>query len=291
MNAEIFDPTYFDCNRFCRFPKRPIIAGDMAILGVPYDGGVSNRPGARGGPMAIRRASLMFDADRDPVWPRGTYVHGVDAGDVEFSRLEERASEIIEAGGHLITLGGDHSITLPLLRAHAKKYGQLALIHFDAHPDLWPVKNGVPDHGSFLTQALDEGLVDPFGILQIGIRTITPYQPGFSPATSLDAFCPSKKCYLTFDIDVLDPAFAPGTGTPVPGGLSTKKALKLISKIFDWAGLEVVGMDLVEVSPVYDVSETTSLAAASVILRYIQDVQFYQNVRKASGSFVSEKTA
>lgn len=265
---------------------------DAAILGLPYDLATSGRAGTRSGPNAIRQASanLRWEEARWP-WPfsLADKLKVVDCGDVHFyqgnheafvAACEERAAEIISAGKKLLSLGGDHYVALPLLRQHAKKYGKLALVHFDAHTDT-DEDGWIYDHGAMFHHARMEGLLDDSRSVQVGIRTW--YDPASHPfrvidanaccAQSADAISAairetvgSGPVYVSFDIDCLDPAFAPGTGTPVAGGLSSNHALAILRGL---AGLDLVGMDVVEVAPAYDVSQITALAAATLGLDFL----------------------
>ena len=187
--------------------------------------------------------------------------------------IEAAAAEVIASGAKLLALGGDHFIAWPLLRAHAAKYGPLALVQVDAHGDLWPDDPGRIDHGTMMGRAIREGLVDPARSTQVGIRTFHDETMGLEVLTApwvhrngvaaalevVRARAGTAPVYLSFDIDGLDPAFAPGTGTPVPGGLASWQALELVRGL---AGLDLVGMDIVEVSPPFDHAEITALAAA-----------------------------
>lgn len=286
---------YSNSMSFVRRPmvQNPVTAeADVVVLGVPFDMATSGRSGARMGPDAIRRASvnLAWEGKKFP-WQfnlfRQTKV--VDAGDLVFDcgdaqdlteRLEAAATEIITSGKILLSLGGDHFVTLPLLRAHAKHYGEMALIHFDAHTDTY--SNGSQyDHGTMFYHAPKEGLISAQHSMQIGIRTEYKQQGhGFNVINAMDANDLSvaeivekikatvgdKPVYLTFDIDCLDPAFAPGTGTPVCGGMTSDKALKIIRSL---QGINLVGMDVVEVSPAYDQSDITALAGATIALELL----------------------
>ena len=261
---------------------------DVVVLGVPFDLATTGRAGARMGPQGIRQASWQMSWEKRR-WPwrfaLADRLRVIDFGDVSFDPgdsaqlvdvLRARAREILAAGKTLLSLGGDHFISLPLLREHAAKYGVISLIHFDAHADTEPVEGAV-HHGSMFRVALDEGLVDPSHSVQVGIRT--EYESGDEyPFNVLDAvwvagrppretvreierIVGSTAAYLTFDIDCLDPAFAPGTGTPVPGGLSTAMVLEILRGL---VGCNLVGMDVVEVAPAYDHAEITSLAGATI---------------------------
>ena len=261
---------------------------DAVVWGVPFDQAVSNRPGARFGPRGIRAASAIMD--NDPQWPFDSYIFDelnvIDYGDCTFDyalqqnvdeEIHRQAREVMDSPSqpYLLTLGGDHSITYPLLKAHAEKYGPPALVQFDAHQDTWPHPEGGISHGSIVGRAADEGLIDPDCSIQIGIRTHAPRTCGIEIIDAFEADDLSvtdlarriydrtggTNVYLTFDIDGLDPAFAPGTGTPVAGGLSTVKALRTLRAL---KNIVFVGSDVVEVAPPYDHAETTSIAGAAV---------------------------
>ncbi|WP_272685840.1 agmatinase [Providencia sp. PROV115] len=282
---------------FLRFPLnfQPYSSdAEWVITGVPFDMATSGRAGSRHGPAAIRQVStnLAWESHR---WPWNfkltDRLNVVDCGDVVFAfgdaqdmsdKLQAHTEKLLESGKRCLTFGGDHFVTLPLLRAHAKHFGKMALVHFDAHTDTYG--NGSKfDHGTMFYHAPKEGLIDPNHSVQIGIRTEHDSDNGFTVLDagqvndrSVDDMVAQIKeivgdlpVYLTFDIDCLDPAFSPGTGTPVIGGLTSDRALKLLRGI---QSLNIVGMDLVEVAPAYDQSEITALAAASIALEmlYIQ---------------------
>ncbi|MFB9136200.1 agmatinase [Vibrio olivae] len=262
---------------------------DLVILGVPLDMATSGRSGARMGPDAIRKASvnLAWEGKKFP-WEFNLLSRAklIDAGDLVFDcgdaedftyRLEAATSEILKSGKTLLALGGDHFITLPILRAYAKHHGEMALVHFDAHTDTYP-NGSAYDHGTMFYHAPNEGLISPRHSVQIGIRTeyaahrhefnvINAMQANDTPVDEIIAeikrITAGKPVYVTFDIDCLDPSYAPGTGTPVCGGLSSDKVLKIIRGM---AGMDIVGMDVVEVSPPYDQSEVTALAGATIAL-------------------------
>lgn len=264
---------------------RAIDGADLVVSGMPFDLATTNRPGSRFGPQAIRAASTQLaELDAFP-WNFDPFDHlaVADWGDchlppgdpqqMEASMLAH-ARAILATGAQMLTLGGDHYIAWPLLRAHAERYGPLSLIQFDAHPDTWDNTGGPLDHGTLIARAVREGVVDPARSIQIGIRTQGP-DYGFAVvdapwvhehgrAAVLDrvrAVVGDRPAYLTFDIDCLDPAFAPGTGTPVAGGLSSAQALAILRGTGD---VSVVGMDVVEVAPAYDHSQITALAAATL---------------------------
>ncbi|PSU47743.1 agmatinase [Photobacterium frigidiphilum] len=259
---------------------------DVIITGVPFDLATTGRSGSRMGPGAIRQASINL-AWEGKCWPWTFNLTNTikieDCGDLVFDcgdpaqmseRLEAHASSLILQGKTLLSFGGDHFVTLPLLRAHAKKYGEMALIHFDAHTDTYDMGSKY-DHGTMFYYAPNEGLIDPKHSVQIGIRTEHSHTLGFNvidAASANDRTVESiiqqiketvgeRPVYLTFDIDCLDPAYAPGTGTPVCGGLSTDKVLKILRGL---VGINLIGMDVVEVAPAYDHAEITALAAATI---------------------------
>jgi agmatinase len=280
------------------FLERPVtrdlseIPVDVAVLGVPYDLATTGRAGTREGPQGVRRASWQMSWETRR-WPwrfaLDERLSVIDYGDVVFDPgdnaqmvevLQQDARSVLAAGKKLLTLGGDHYISLPLVREHAAVHGPVALIHFDAHTDTEPIE-GVYNHGSMFRKALEEGLIDPDHSVQIGIRT--EYEYDDHPFAVLDAtrvnsesaeqtgneirrIVAETPAYLTFDIDCLDPAYAPGTGTPVPGGLTTERALGILREL---VGCKLVGMDVVEVAPAYDHAEITALAAATIAMEML----------------------
>jgi len=264
--------------------SRDLAGVDVAVMGVPYDASVTYRPGCRLGPRAIRAASVQLAELK--AFPFGFDVLEslavVDFGDCWVDPhhpgtvardIEAQAREILASGAKLLTLGGDHFVSWPLLRAHAARHGPLALIQVDAHGDLWPDDPGRMDHGTMMGRAIREELVDPARSTQVGIRTFHDGTEGLEVLTApwihrngIEAAlevvrdrAAGAPVYLSFDIDGLDPAFAPGTGTPVPGGLASWQALELVRGL---GALDLVGMDIVEVSPPFDHAEITALAAA-----------------------------
>jgi len=271
---------------------RDLPSADVVISGLPFDLATSGRAGARSGPGAIRQASanLVWDSPR---WPWDFELQDrlrvADAGDVDFPYGDARAATdaiaahargLLEAGKTMLTFGGDHYVTLPLLREHARRHGPLALLHFDAHTDTY-TEGTRYDHGTMFHHAVNEGLLLPEHSVQVGIRTT--YTLEGHPFTVLDASWVNEKSakkvirrirevigdqpvYLSFDIDCLDPAFAPGTGTPVAGGLSSDRATQIIRGL---CGLDIRGMDVVEVAPAYDHAELTALAAATLALEML----------------------
>jgi agmatinase len=283
------DPTYAGALSFMRRRYGKDIAGaDAVVWGVPFDAAVSNRPGARFGPQAIRRASAIFD--NDPQYPFGIdlfeHLAVVDYGDCLLdygnhsetpARIEREAAQIIASGAFLLTMGGDHFVTWPLLKAHAARHGPLALVQFDAHQDTWDDDGNRIDHGSFVGRAVREGLIDPDSSIQIGIRTHAPEDCGIAIlyghevedmraadiASRILTRTGGRPCYLTFDIDCLDPAYAPGTGTPVAGGPSTAKILSVLRQL---GRLDIRGADVVEVAPAYDHADVTAIAGATIAM-------------------------
>ena len=264
---------------------------DIAISGVPFDLGTMGRSGTRFGPRAIRAASTNLAWMGGP-WPWAfdpfENLAVVDIGDCVFDSghpervpedIEKHADAILATGAQMVTMGGDHFITYPLLKAHHKVHGPLSMVHFDAHSDSWREDDERIDHGTMFYHAARLGLVDPARSVQIGLRTVNDETHGFNildadwvhengpkaVAARVVEIVGDNKAYLTFDIDGLDPAFAPGTGTPVCGGLSTWQAQTVIRNLVD---IDFVAMDLVEVAPAYDVGEITALAGASLLLDY-----------------------
>jgi len=265
---------------------------DVAVTGVPLDTATTNRPGTRFGPRAIREASTIMAWERpygmefDPF----DKLAVVDCGDCYFdfgrpdtvpAAIESYAGSIINDGPGLLALGGDHFITYPLLKAHVKKHGKpLSLLHFDAHSDTWKDENDRIDHGTMFYWATKYGLVNPATSVQIGLRTRNPDTLGFNIIDAprvhdetIDAVVAEtlqhlgdNPVYLTFDIDCLDPSYAPGTGTPVCGGLTSDQAIRILRGL---KGINIVGMDIVEVAPTYDVGQITALAAAHIAMEML----------------------
>ena len=286
------EATYAGALSFLRRPYTRDLEGvDVAVTGIPFDLATTNRPGARFGPRAVRAASAQLSWG--PPWPWGfdptKRLAIADAGDCTMDPgrpeevpacIERHAADVLDAGASMLAIGGDHFITLPLLRAHARKHGPLALVHFDAHSDTWRDEDGRIDHGTMFHHAAREGIVDAARSVQIGIRTHNEDRQGFTwldaawvhehgpEATAEEArrIVGGAKAYLTFDVDCLDPACAPGTGTPVTGGLTTYQTQRIVRGL---GGIDFVAMDVVEVAPAYDVAEITALAAASIALDYL----------------------
>ena len=287
------EPTYGGATSFLRRKyTRDLTGADVAVMGVPFDTATTNRPGTRLGPRAIRNASTMMAWERPYGMPFDPLdkLAVIDVGDCMFdfgkpenvpNEIEARASEILDGGPALLTLGGDHFITYPLLKAHAKKHGApISLLHFDAHTDTWEDENDRIDHGTMFWWAAKQGIVDPKTSVQIGIRTENQDTLGFNiidgprvQSQSLDEtvaqtreILGDNKVYVTFDIDCLDPSYAPGTGTPVPGGLTSHQALTILREL---AGIDIIGMDIVEVAPQYDVGDITALAATALAMEML----------------------
>ncbi len=277
---------------FFRTPYARELSGvDVAVSGVPLDIATTNRSGARLGPRAIRQASLSLAWERPWPWQTDPFsaLAVVDYGDCEnnsgggllsVAHIESHVQRILEAGAASLLLGGDHFISYPSLCAHAKFHGPLSLIHFDAHTDTWPSSGHGINHGTMFYKAAKEGIVRPESSVQIGIRTTNEDTLGYQILSAADVHrqgtativqqirerVGQNPVYLTFDIDCLDPAFAPGTGTPVPGGLSSFQALDIIRGL---VGIHLVGMDVVEVAPAYDHAEITALAAAQIAIEML----------------------
>lgn len=268
---------------------------DLAIVGIPFDGLVTFRPGARFGPGAIRQSSVLCrNYSRSMAVAVYERLRSVDAGDVAvnafdyeatFRGIESAVGSLQDRGAAVISLGGDHSILLPILRATAKRHSPLTLIQFDAHTD---TSDGYPEqpyhHGTIIRRSLEAGLLEGPRVFQIGVRGSVhdeaydryPHDAGLHRLDMRGLHDPERRasfletiratagdgpCYITFDIDGVDPAFAPGTGTPVPGGLTSHEALDLLASL---RGLRIIGGDVVEVAPPYDSSNITALLGASV---------------------------
>lgn len=279
----------------------PLDQQAFAVCGVPYDGVVTNRPGARFGPQAIRASSLMLCDAIHPVFNVSPIEHVGDALDMVLPNASplpvvreaiERQATLLMDRHHCVFLGGDHSVTLSLLRVAKARFGQaLGLVHFDAHCDTWTDHFGEPSgHGTWTYEAIQEGLVSPAHTVQIGIRSsgeraareYVADQGGeiftaralrgldgaglASVVSAIRQRMGDRPCYLTLDIDCLDPAFAPGTGTPEPGGMTSSQVLTLLEELqpMNW-----VGMDCVEVAPAYDHAELTTNAAATFVWTYL----------------------
>ncbi|GLW04904.1 agmatinase [Microtetraspora sp. NBRC 13810] len=281
---------------FARLPRLDQVEHcAVAVAGVPFDSGVSYRPGARFGPSAVREVSRLLRAYHPAldVAPFAA-VQVADAGDIAcnpfdigeaIETVEHAAGEILGAGARMVTIGGDHTIALPLLRAVAREHGPVALVHFDAHLDTWDTYFGAAyTHGTPFRRAVEEGVVDTEALSHIGIRgplydkkdLDEDRRLGFGIVTSADVMrrgvdevvdalrqrVGDRPLYVSVDIDVLDPAHAPGTGTPEAGGLTSRELLEILRGL---AGGNLVGADVVEVAPAYDHAEITSVAASHVV--------------------------
>ncbi len=288
-------PRYAGPPTFARLPRiDQVTHTDVAVVGIPFDSGVSYRPGARFGPGHIRAASKLLRTYHPRLDVEPFAVHQVaDGGDIAVNPFDiaeaittiERASDELRDGGtKLITLGGDHTIALPLLRSLHRDHGPISVLHFDAHLDTWDTYFGAPfTHGTPFRRASEEGLLDPEHCLHVGIRGPL-YAPsdlsddrvlGFQVIGSDDfqidglatviermrARLGEAPVYVSVDIDVLDPAHAPGTGTPEAGGMTSRELLHCLRNL---VGVNVVGADIVEVAPAYDHAEITGIAAAHV---------------------------
>lgn len=296
----IKSPRFSGIQTFMRLPFVKKLEGvDFAVIGVPSDAGASFRTGQREGPAAIRKISALL-RHHNPVLNISPYefLSGIDYGDLPvvpgyieegYKRIEESLVPIIEAGIIPILLGGDHAISLPELRAITKIHGPVSLIHFDSHSDTVDEYFGKPyNHGTPFKRAIEENLLLADNSIQIGLRG-SIYSPehleipkslGFDVVTTeeireigLDSLIErikkrvgESKVFLTFDIDFVDPAYAPGTGTPEIGGFTSGETLKLIRGLVD---LNFIGFDVVEVLPAYDPSEITALLAANIVYEFI----------------------
>lgn len=295
-------PRYAGPDTFARLPRLEDLGGGtaaVAVAGIPFDSGVSYRPGARFGPHAVRQASKMLRPYHPALDTHPFDAHQVaDAGDIPVNpfdiseaigTIERAASALLGSADRLLAIGGDHTVALPLLRATAAKYGPVSLVHFDAHLDTWDTYFGAPyTHGTPFRRAVEEGLLAMDTSAHVGIRSpLYAYSDltddkelGFATVTTADVArhgtdqaidrirerVGDRPVYLSVDIDVLDPAHAPGTGTPEPGGLTTRELQFILRGLVD---LNLVGADVVEVAPAYDHAELTSLAAANVAYEFL----------------------
>lgn len=292
-------PRFAQLSTFMRLPYRPDPAGlDVGILGIPFDGGVSFRSGARFGPKEVRNNSLLI-RPYNPVLRTSPFrrLKIADCGDVDtnpmdildtYARVEAAVGRILAAGAVPACVGGDHSLTLPIMRAVAKTRGPLALVHFDSHQDMWEEYFGNRYfHGTPFRRAHEEGLYDGKSTVQFAIRgpvyseddfafgeqrgvTVVRaeaiHRDGIDAALRHLERVRGRPVYVSFDIDSVDPAFAPGTGTPEVGGLTSAQALALVRGL---AGLDIVAFDVVEVSPPYDQSGITAMLAANVLFELL----------------------
>lgn len=289
-------PRFAGASTFARLPQIDSVSDyDIAVLGVPFDAGTSYRPGARFGPAAVRQASRHLRPGHHVELECSPFhtVQVVDAGDVAVNpfsietaieEIERGASEVVTGDRRLVAVGGDHTIALPLLRSVVRRHGPVALVHFDAHLDTWDTYFGAPmTHGTVFRRAFEEGLLIEDHSIHVGIRgplygesdLADDRRFGFRTirVTDLDLLgfdgvvgaiterVGDLPVYLSVDIDVLDPAFAPGTGTPEAGGMTSRELLRVLRAL---TGLHLVGGDVVEVAPAYDHAEITTLAAATV---------------------------
>jgi agmatinase len=285
---------------FARLPRfDEVTRADIAVVGIPFDAGAIYRPGARFGPAHIRESSRLL-RPYNPSQDASPFVLAqvVDAGDIAVNpfnielavkQIEEGVDELLEAGMRLVTLGGDHTIAYPILKALHKKHGPITVIHFDAHLDTWDTYFGAPlTHGTPFRRASEDGFIDLESCLHVGIRgplyastdLSDDKKLGFEVLTSIDmdqlgvegvikrmlSRVGSKPVYVSIDVDVLDPAFAPGTGTPEMGGLSSREMLALLRSL---ETVNVIGADIVEVSPQYDNAQITGIAAAHMAYELI----------------------
>lgn len=286
----ISEATYSGALSFARRRYTKNIKGcDVAVVGIPFDLATTSRPGARLGPRAVRSASAMIAWDRVFGWNFDPFdrLSVVDYGDALFDpgnpqnvpeELEAQFMEIHQQNVATLMLGGDHFSTYPVLKSLAQSIGEpISLIHFDAHSDTWEDDSPRIDHGTMFYHAVQQGLVDPERSVQIGIRTYNEKTHGFNIFSAEDVqelgpqeiaqrtreIVGARPVYLTFDIDCLDPSFAPGTGTPVIGGLTSMQAQQILRGL---SGINIKSADVVEVAPAYDISEITALSAATIAM-------------------------
>jgi agmatinase len=288
LKGPSFENAFGGATSFLRRKYTKDLTGvDVAVTGIPFDQAVTNRPGTRLGPRAIREASALQAFDAPYGWPMDVLseLAIVDYGDMAFDyanvpafpdTLTSHIRGILKGGAATVTLGGDHYISFPILKAYAEKYGPMSLLQFDAHTDTWADDDmSRVDHGTMFYKAVKSGIVDPARSVQVGIRTTNEDTLGVTvidarevheagpvaTAQKIKAVLGDHPTYLTFDIDALDPAFAPGTGTPVWGGLTSAQAAIMLRDI---AGINIKGGDVVEVSPPFDTTGATAVAGAHV---------------------------
>jgi len=290
--GDSYEATYAGALSFCRRRySRDLNDVDIAVSGVPLDLATTYRPGTRFGPAGVRAASVQLAESIAFPWNFNPFetMAVIDYGDCYFNpgfpakitpAITDHIRKIVSAGAIPLTIGGDHYVTYPILEAIHEKHGKVSLIHFDAHQDTWNDDGQPLNHGTMFTRAVANGFVDPERSVQIGIRTVADDTRGFNILNApwvhrngvqavIDKaleIVGDNKTYLTFDIDCIDPAFAPGTGTPVAGGLSTAQALEIVRNL---KGVNFVGMDVVEVSPPYDHADVTSIAGATLAYDWI----------------------
>lgn len=287
------EPTYSGALSFARRRYTKSLDGcDVAVVGVPFDLATTARPGARFGPRAVREASSMIAWDRVHGWEFDPFesLSVIDYGDVLFdagnpagvpAEITQQFSAIHSQQVNTLMLGGDHFATFPVLQSLVAASGRpVSLIHFDAHSDTWQEDGQRIDHGTMFYHAAQQGLVDPTTSVQIGIRTFNPETHGFTVFSAeavaelgiaalverVRRIVGTNPTYITFDIDCLDPSMAPGTGTPVIGGLSSMQAQQILRGL---RGVNLVGADLVEVAPAYDNNQITALAGATMAMNLI----------------------
>lgn len=288
-----YENTFGGATSFLRRRYTKDLTGvDIAVTGIPFDQAVTNRPGTRLGPRAIREASTLQPYDEPYGWPHQplSRLAIADYGDMAFDyanipafpdTVTDHIRGILEAGAASVTLGGDHYISFPILKAYAEKFGPVSLLQFDAHTDTWADDDlSRVDHGTMFYKAVKAGIVDPARSVQVGIRTTNEDTLGVHiiDAAEVHTIGPVETArrirdilgdhpvYLSFDIDGLDPAFAPGTGTPVWGGLTSAQAAAILREI---AGINIKGGDVVEVSPPFDTTGATAIAGAHVAVEII----------------------
>ncbi|WP_272007246.1 agmatinase [Roseovarius sp. ZX-A-9] len=293
LRGQTYENTFGGATSFLRRRYTKDLNGvDIAVTGVPFDQAVTNRTGTRLGPRAIREASALQTADAPYGWGYDPMeaLDIIDYGDLAFDyamvpefpgRLTDHIRTILAADVASVVLGGDHYISFPILKAYAEKYGPMSLLQFDAHTDTWEDDNMERiDHGTMFYKAIKLGLIDPARSVQVGIRTTVPDPMGMNiidarevhergpveAAKKIRAILGDHPTYLSFDIDGLDPAFAPGTGTPVWGGLSSGQVSIILR---DLAGINIKGGDIVEVSPPFDTTGATAIAGAHVAMALI----------------------
>ncbi|UWR28543.1 agmatinase [Sulfitobacter sp. W002] len=288
LKGPSYELTFGGATSFLRRKYTKDLTGvDIAVTGVPFDQAVTNRPGTRLGPRAIREASALQAPDAPYGWDFDVLSEFAiaDYGDLAFdyghvsqfpAALTAHIKTILDAGAASVVLGGDHYISFPILKAYAEKYGPISLLQFDAHTDTWQDDDmGRIDHGTMFYKAVKSGIVDPSTSVQVGIRTTNEDTMGVNiidarevhekgpqaTVAKIKEILGDRPCYLTFDIDALDPAFAPGTGTPVWGGLTSAQTSIMLR---DLAGINIMGGDVVEVSPPFDTTGATAIAGAHV---------------------------
>ena len=287
------EPTFSGALSFARRRYSKDLKGaNLAVIGVPFDLATTARPGARFGPRAVREASAMIAWDRVHGWEFDPFeaLSVIDYGDVLFDpgapnsvpeEIERQFKTVHSAGVKTLMLGGDHFSSYPVLKSLAASEKQpISLIHFDAHSDTWEDEDGRIDHGTMFYHAAKQGIVDPKHSVQIGIRTFNEKTHGFNILSAEDVrrsgvesvvkfirdIVGDRPAYITFDIDCLDPSMAPGTGTPVIGGLNTMEAQMILRGL---SGINLRSADVVEVAPAYDHAQITALAAATIAMNLV----------------------